>query len=175
MTGTRIEGTSTASDFRRLAETAAWGSEEQVTLPESGLAVIVRRPTKFYWALRRSSWPRPLREKIDAAGVGVKPQFSVEELLLLAAEDEQMLQEAFVEPKAQPEPGPAQFDPNWLPREDAEFILGYLRGQVLASGQDLEAFRRGQSAAVEGGRADGTALRKDSGRNAPATGCSVED
>jgi len=160
----------TAADIRRLAEAAAWAEAERIKLPKSGLAVILRRPTKFYWALRRSAWPRELREKLDLVGVGVKPELTAEETLLLLREDRQMLNEAFVDPKPSLDPGAAQFDPNWLPKEDAEFILKYLRGQVLANGQDLETFPGSQPGLAEGSGGDGTAVRENAQRDFIACG-----
>jgi len=155
-------GIASAADFRQLAESSAWAKPERVVLPKSGFAVIVRRPTKFYWALRRSGWQEELREKIDSIGMGLKPEFSNNDLLELAREDQRMLSEAFVEPKLSLHPGPDDIDPNWLPEEDAQFILKYLRGQVLASGQDLDAFRRGKPFNPEGSSADGAIVREDS-------------
>ena len=136
----KSNGIATANDFRKLAEDSAFEEPSRVVLPKSGLGVVLRRPTKFYWALRRSEWPRELREKLDLVGVGVRPELTADETLLLVREDQQMLNEAFVDPKPSLNPGLTQFDPNWLPKEDAEFILKYLRGQVLANGQDLDAF-----------------------------------
>jgi hypothetical protein len=161
----RSNNIATAADFRQLAEAAAWTDPERVQLPKSGLGVIVRRPTKFYWALRRSAWPRALREKLDLVAVGVRPELTAEETLLLVREDQQMLNEAFVDPKPSLDPGSMQFDPNWLPKEDAEFILKYLRGQVLANGQDLETFPGGQPGHPEGSGADGAFVRQDPERD----------
>jgi hypothetical protein len=158
----------TAADFRQLAEAAAWAEAERVRLPKSGLGVILRRPTKFYWALRRSAWPRELREKLDLIGVGVKPELTPEETLQLLREDRQMLNEAFVDPKPSLDPGSAQFDPNWLPKEDAEFILKYLRGQVLANGQDLEIFPGSQPGLAEGSGGDGAPIRENAQRDSIA-------
>jgi hypothetical protein len=163
-------GIATAADFRQLAEGAAWTNPERVQLPKSGLGVIVRRPTKFYWALRRSAWPRQLREKLDLVAVGVRPELTSEETLLLVREDQQMLNEAFVEPKPSLDPGSMQFDPNWLPKEDAEFILKYLRGQVLANGQDLETFPGGEPGHAEGSGANGALVRQDPERDVIARG-----
>jgi hypothetical protein len=167
---TKTNNIATAADFRQLAEAAAWTGPERVQLPKSGLGVIVRRPTKFYWALRRSAWPRELREKLDLVGIGVRPELTAEETLLLVREDQQMLNEAFVHPKPSLNPGPAQFDPNWLPKEDTEFILKYLRGQVLANGQDLETFPRSEPEHAEGSGADGALVREDPERDVVARG-----
>ena len=155
----------TAADFRKLAEAGAFEEPRRVVLPKSGYAVVLRRPTKFYWALRRSAWPRELREKLDLVAVGVRPELTAEETLLLVREDQQMLHEAFVDPKPSLAPGSMQFDPNWLPKEDAEFILRYLRGQVLANGQDLEAFRRSEQGHAEGSGADGALVCQDPKRD----------
>jgi hypothetical protein len=81
-----------------------------------------------------------------------------------------MLNEAFVDPKPSLNPGLTQFDPNWLPKEDAEFILKYLRGQVLANGQDLDAFPRGQQGHAEGSGADGAMVREDAERDVMSRG-----
>ena len=76
-----------------------------------------------------------------------------------------MRNEAFVDPKPSLNPGSMQFDPNWLPKEDAEFILKYLRGQVLANGQDLETFPPGEPGHPEGSGADGALVREDPQRD----------
>ena len=165
-------GVATAGDFRKLAEGSAFEEAACVILPKSGFGVILRRPTKFYWALRRSEWPRELREKLDLVGVGVKPELTADETLLLVREDQQMLNEAFVDPKPSLNPGLTQFDPNWLPKEDAEFILKYLRGQVLANGQDLDAFPRGEQGHPAGSGTDGALVRQDPERDViPRRGC----
>ena len=165
----------TAADFRKLAESGAWTDAERVQLPQSGLAVLLRRPTKFYWALRRSEWPRALREKLDLVGVGVRPDLTAEETLLLVREDQQMLHEAFVDPKPSLQPGLAQFDPQWLPKEDAEFILKYLRGQVLANGQDLDTFPGSEPQHAEGSGGDGALVRENPQRVVMPGGGSVAD
>jgi hypothetical protein len=163
---TRTNDIATAAEFRQLAEAASWTDPERVRLPKSGLGAILRRPTKFYWALRRSAWPRELREKLDLVGVGVRPELTAEETLLLVREDRQMLDEAFVNPKPSLAPGTTQFDPNWLPKEDTEFILKYLRGQVLANGQDLDTFPGSEPGHLEGSSGNGTLVRENSERDA---------
>jgi hypothetical protein len=167
---TSANNVATASDFRRLAEDSAFEEPSRVVLPKSGFGVVLRRPTKFYWALRRTGWPCELREKLDLVGVGVRPELTSDETLLLVREDQQMLKEAFVDPKPSLNPGPTQFDPNWLPKEDAEFILKYLRGQVLANGQDLEAFRPSEQGHPAGSGTDGARVREDAERDVMSSG-----
>ncbi|HXX23074.1 MAG TPA: hypothetical protein VEO19_07985 [Terriglobia bacterium] len=162
-----------AADFRKFAEDGAFEEPRRVVLPKSGYGVVLRRPTKFYWALRRSAWPRGLREKLDLVGVGVRPELTAEETLLLVREDRQMLNEAFVDPKPSLDPGSTQFDPNWLPKEDAEFILKYLRGQVLANGQNLETFSGGEPGHPEGSGGDGALVRQNAERDAIPSGGSL--
>jgi hypothetical protein len=163
----------TPADFRKFAEDSAFEEPRRLVLPKSSYGVILRRPTKFYWALRRSAWPRELREKLDLVGVGVRPELTAEETLLLVREDRQMLNEAFVDPKPSLDPGSTQFDPNWLPKEDAEFILKYLRGQVLANGQNLETFSGGEPGHPEGSGGDGALVRESSERDAIPSGGSL--
>jgi hypothetical protein len=170
---TKMNNIATAGQFRKFAEESAFEEPRRVVLPRSGYAVVLRRPTKFYWALRRSAWPRELREKLDLVGVGVRPELTPEEMLLLVREDRQMLEEAFVEPKPCLDPGSTQFDPNWLPKEDAEFILKYLRGQVLANGQDLESFPGSEPGHAARSGSHGSLVREDAERNVAPTGGSV--
>ena len=168
-----VNGIATAARFRQLAEDCAFEAPSRVVLPKSGLAVVLRRPTKFYWALRRTEWPRELREKLDLAGAGVRPELTAEEMVRLVREDQQMLHEAFVEPKPCLQPGALQFDPNWLAKEDGEFILKYLRGQVLANGQDLDTFRRNQQGPAEGSGAARAVVRQDPERDVIPCGSSL--
>jgi len=168
-------GVATGADFRALAEASAFEEQQRVVLPMSGYGVVLRRPTKFYWALRRSAWPRELREKLDLLGIGVRAELTIEEKLLLIREDRQMLNEAFVDPKPCLNPGSTQFDPDWLPKEDVEFILRYLRGQVLANGQDLETFSGGEPRHLEGSGGDGALVRENPQRVVMPGGGSVAD
>ena len=170
---TKANNVATASDFRKLAEKSAFEEPRRVVLPKSGYGVLLRRPTKFYWALRRSAWPRELREKLDLVTVGVRPELTAEETLLLVREDQQMLNEAFVDPKPCLDPGSKQFDPNWLPKEDAEFILKYLRGQVLANGQDLETFPGREPGHPERSGANGALVRENPERDVIPRGSSL--
>ena len=73
---TTMTDIATAADFRKLAEEGAFEEPRRVVLPKSGYGVVLRRPTKFYWALRRTEWPRELREKLDLVGVGVRPELT---------------------------------------------------------------------------------------------------
>jgi hypothetical protein len=164
---TKGNGIATAVDFRQLAEASGWTEPEKVVLPKSGLVIVLRRPTKFYWALHRTAWPAALRDKLDSAAVGLQPDLTSEEKLLLIREDQRMFHEAFVNPVVSLEPGAAQFDPSWLPREDVEFILNYLRGQVLASGQDLEQFPGSEPEAPGGSSSTGPDVQPVSVRSDP--------
>lgn len=167
----KANGLGTAADFRQLAESAAWTEPERVQLAKSGVAVLLRRPTKFFWALRRAGWPELLREKMEAIAGGEKVELTREEILLLVNEDRKMLEQAFVSPAVSLAPGPEQFDAAFLHEEDLEFVLKHLRGQVLAGGQDLETFPGGEQGVADGGGAIGTDLRPAASGNAePVSG-----
>ena len=159
-------GIAKPEDFRNFAEASAWAEGERIMLPKSGLAVRVRRPTIMYFKLRRTSWPGELIAKLEEASAGAKLEYTAEERLFVIREDQRMLELAFVEPKLALHPGPDQFDPNWLPQEDALYILRYLRGEVLADGTDLESFRRGQSGLPADGGGVGGDVRADAGGDA---------
>jgi len=160
-------GIASAAEFRQLAEAQAWTEPERIVLPKSGLAVRLRRPTMMYFRLRRSRWPQELIEKLEARAVDATAgEFTPEERLLMIREDKAMIEQAFVEPKLALNPGPDEFDPNWLPAEDSAFILRYLVGEVLSDGTDLESFRRGQPGLAAVGSGDGGAVQPDPGGDA---------
>jgi hypothetical protein len=137
-------GLATAADFRQMAEASSWGPPERLPLPKSGRTVLIRRPTKHYWALRRAGWPPQLRDKMQAIAEGAKLKLDREESLRLVKEDHEMRVLAFVQPPVCLTPGDDLFVPEFLPDEDAEVVDAFLRGQVLANGQDLEGFPRGE-------------------------------
>jgi hypothetical protein len=157
---TKPNGVATASDFRALAEAKAWTDPENLTLPVWKKTIKVRRPTRFYWALRRTTWPSELRFKLDMAAAGQKPEYTKEEQYLLITEDRDMVREAFVDPKPSFEPGENQFDPYWLDPRDTDFIIRYLGGQVTSSGVDLEGFPGSEREPATDGGGHGTAVRK---------------
>jgi hypothetical protein len=146
MSDEKNNGIATAADVKAYAESQSWSEPERVALPHSGLVVLLRKPTKFYEALRRANWPEELRAKVDAADSQEELAESLtrEETNRILADRPKMLTEAFVQPKVSFEPGSLQFHWSFFPQADQEFILRYLRGQVSANGQDLQAFRDGQ-------------------------------
>jgi hypothetical protein len=121
-------------DFRKAAEAQAWEEPRVITLPVSKARVKVRRPTGFYWKLRRTTWPRDLVEKVDAQVVNVQPVFTEDETRLLLAEQLHMVHEALIEPKVCLQPGERQFDTDWLDRRDGQFLTAYLQGYVNEDG-----------------------------------------
>ena len=145
----------TAEDVRAYAESQSWGAPEAVPLPHSGLVVLLRKPTRFYDALRRANWPEELRAKVDAADSSeeLAGQLTPEEVEIILADRREKITRAFVKPQVSLKPDCNQFHWDFFPDEDKEFILKYLRGQVDASGVDLEAFRKGQPGVVGGGGA----------------------
>jgi hypothetical protein len=129
---------SAAQELRRQAESRQWEEPHTVTLPGSGVRVTVRRPTRFYWKLRRTTWSRELVAKLDLQTQGVEPAFTADETALLMREHMQMVAEAFIEPCVSLEPGEQQFDTDWLDNPDADFLNGYLRGVLDGGGNPVQ-------------------------------------
>jgi len=121
---------SKAAFFRKYAE-----ETRPVVLPVSKACVVVRRPTRFYWVLRRTLWPRDLIDKLDAQIQGVEPKLTGDEIRLLTSEQTRMVHEAFVEPKVCLDEIEGQFDTDWLDAGDGAFLVSYLRGVVDENGR----------------------------------------
>jgi hypothetical protein len=167
------DGIATPADFKKLAEAAAWTEPERVELPESKLTIVIRRPTRYYWALRRAEWPAELREKVDiltSKGEFNVTQLEIPEIEFMLRQHARMIEEAFVSPKCSLKPGPDQFDPDWMKPEDSQFLVRYIGGQVLPNGQDLEEFHRGKQGELAGGGSDGETLRRPPDETSPTDG-----
>lgn len=151
---TTEDSIATAADFRALAETRAtqeFEPPQRVVLQSSGLAVMLRRPTTAYFALRGL----PLPQSVAAAsaqerGAGFTPATGE-----FASRMVDLLKLAFVSPRLALEPGPDEISPNWIDQQDMIFLFKYLVGEVLWGGQDLRTFR--------GEREPGAAACEDGG------------
>jgi hypothetical protein len=137
--------TATAEDFRRAAE--ARRAEEQlperVVLPNSGYAVVLRRPTPM-WFLFHGHLPMSLAARqSDAAGTIQ----SAEEFIEFSKWMVELLGEVFVAPKLSLNPGADEISPEWLGEEDVNFIIRWAVGEVTADAtsasgsRDLARFR----------------------------------
>jgi hypothetical protein len=134
-------GIATPDDFRKAAEAT---SPERVVLPKSGLAVLLRRPTTFgTWLLDQQ----------------IEELRNAEKFLELRDLMRDSVEKAFVQPKLSINPGPNEIHPSWLPQEDQDFILRWVRGWIAPDGTDLvEKFFRprslGASASAAGASPD---------------------
>ena len=136
---------STPGEIRALAVANSWTAAERVVLPKSGFALFLRKPTRWYWSLRRAEWPAEMRERLDASAEnGSDDQLTKEDIRFWLQEEDQMAIQAFVEPKASANPDFNSIDPRWLPDEDRVFIRQYLGGQVSADGTHLATFSGGE-------------------------------
>jgi hypothetical protein len=156
----------TPEQVRAYAESQSWSEPERVPLPHSGLVVLLRKPTKFYDALRRANWPEKLRAKVDAAETSeeLEERLTPQDTERILADRPKLLTGAFVQPKVSFEPGSLQFHWSFFPDDDQAYILMYLRGEIDANGVDLAAFRKSQSSPTGNGSADGQQVP---GKDAP--------
>jgi hypothetical protein len=158
---------STAAEIRALAEQNSWTAPERIVLPKSGFALFLRKPTRWYWSLRRAEWPADFRERLDlAAEIHSDEGLTKEDMQFWFREQDRMAVQAFVEPKASANPDFNSIDPRWLPDEDRVFIRQYLGGQVSASGTRLETFSGSERSVVADGGGAGEAVREVADRSA---------
>ncbi len=153
-------GIATAQEIRAYAESLQWSAPETVPLPKSGWNVVLRRPTKYYWMLRRTEWPADMIERFDAVGSGhAKEILTPGDVRTWLQAHNEMSMAAFVQPRASLKPGSDEIDIRWLPDEDRKFIGSFLGGQVDAHGVPLEAFRAGEQGSAETGGNNGDAVQ----------------
>jgi hypothetical protein len=167
-------GIATASQIKEAAQGWQWCEPETVTLPKSGFKLIMRRPTRIFFALRNARRSEEYRQKLEMASAG-RTGFALTpyELQLWNFEQDRLTWDAIVAPKPSLTPDANQFDPRWLPDEDIEFIRDYLRGRVLADGNRPEEFRGAESRPAADGGGDGTNIRTAANGDSGAAGSGV--
>ncbi len=131
-------GAATAEDFRKRSEET--NPPVRVVLPKSGLAVLLRPPN----ALRALLIGHELSkiQSLDDATVEEKKRFT--ELLVTAVKD------VLVEPRLSLTPGVSEISPNWLPEEDAQFLINWGLG-LPATSRDAQQFPGKSGPGVEAG------------------------
>jgi hypothetical protein len=149
----------TPKDFREAAEASAFGPEERVVLPASGLPVILRRPRARAFVLGRASLPQSLAARLAAPDEPSAPD--PEKVAAAIAFWHWMFERIFVRPRLSLHPTPAEIHPDWILPEDQEFLLRWAVGEVGSDGADLAAFRPGASRGPSDLRVDGETLRRD--------------
>ncbi len=139
----------TANDFRQVAEArkAETQTPERVVLPKSGLGVMLRRPTP-YWFLFRGRLPMSLAAKQSTPADGGGAIQTAEEFIEFSKWIVELLCEVFVEPKLSMAPGTNEISPEWLAEEDVNFIIRWAVGEVTPDGRgDLAEFRGARATA----------------------------
>jgi hypothetical protein len=147
-----------ASDFRKLAEAEAYEEPQRIVLPKSGFAMMVRRPRPLAYTLLGVALPQTLAAKIAQAEPDAQVCLTRQEGLALIQREAELLQNCVVSPRLSLNPGLDEVHPNWLPGDDQRFIYRYLRGEVDASGADLDRFPRAAGATVPAGENGGDVL-----------------
>jgi hypothetical protein len=131
-------GVASPEDFQSAA--LARGTPERLTLPKSGLKVVLRRPNPM-WFLFHGLLPASLAARVEGGRARIE---SVEDLRTLAGWMVPLLSEVFVEPRLTLDPGPGSISPDLLDLEDATFVIRWAVGEVAAdAGGDLASFRDG--------------------------------
>jgi len=164
MDGAKPNGVATAQDFRNLAEESAFEPPERVVLPKSGLAVMLRRPRPIAFTLLGQGLPASLTLRNPPAslvpgplsvakdqGQGTKDVLQPEQAISLTPDDiaalskfwVEIFKRMFVMPRLSLTPAPDEIHPDWLPTEDAAFLIRWAVGEVASDGSDLGRFRRG--------------------------------
>src|ERR1700722_1352416 len=146
-------GVASVQDFQSAAH--ARGTPERLTLPKSGLKVVLRRPNPM-WFLFHGLLPASLAARVEGEQARIE---SVEDLRALADWMVPLLAEVFVEPRLTLEPGPGSISPDLLDLEDATFVIRWAVGGVASeAGGDLAAFRDGRTPAAPGASGRDVAL-----------------
>jgi len=139
----RPNGIASAEDFRQAFETRQ--EAVRIRLPKSGLAVLLRPPNALRVLL--------ISERLEVAGgpESASPDDRRQYVDLMA----RLVRDIMVAPKLSLVPQAGEVDPNWLPKEDAEFLLKWALGAVTDEGEDIsEFFRAGSEPAGRGGAAE---------------------
>jgi hypothetical protein len=151
-----------AEDIRKAAQArrAEVQAPERVVLPESGYAVVLRRPTPM-WFLFHGYLPMSLaaRQQAGAGDTEVRGTIqTAEEFVEFSKWIVDLLSEVFVGPKLSLNPGDGEISPEWLTEEDVNFIIRWAVGEVTAEGsgasgvRDLAEFRGKKAGVVAASR-----------------------
>jgi len=157
-------GIASAEDFRQAFETRQ--EAVRIRLPKSGFAVLLRPPNALRVLL--------ISERLEVAGSpeSASPNDRRQYVELMT----RLVRDIMVAPKLSLAPRAGEVDPNWLPKEDAEFLLKWALGAVTDEGENISEFFRagsgtpGRSGAAEAGEAGGdvalpaVGTRRDTGR-----------
>jgi hypothetical protein len=133
------------ADFRRRFEIDS--EEVRLVLPKSGLPVLARRLAPMRVLLTA--------EAFDRVGPTSDTPNMVEYAHLVIS----TIQEILLKPRLALNPSPEEIDPNWVPKEDSDFLFRWGMGLVSADGTDLAQAFRDKGASVPAPGANGGGLR----------------
>ncbi len=134
------------ADFRnRIKDEDCYEAPEYVIFPKCGLEVLLRRPRPLAYTLLGAPLPGIASED-EAAPEESAPQDDAEkraEIVQAANFAALLWQKVFVQPKLSLSPGFDAIHPDWIPKEDQEFVWRWIRGEVNNSGDSLSTFPGG--------------------------------
>ncbi len=134
-------GAAKPEDFKKRAEEC--NPPERVVLPKSGLAVLLRRPNALKALLISNELGKI--PALDDATVEERQQFIA---LLMDS-----VNSVLVSPRLSLLPGRGEIDPNWLPEEDAQFLINW--GLGVPRTRDTQRFPGGSGVGAQGGAGGG--------------------
>jgi hypothetical protein len=138
-------GIATAADFQKQFELQA--DLVRLVLPQSGLPVLARRLTPMRVLLTA--------EAFDRLGPASDSPSKVEYARLVTS----TIREILIKPRLALNPSLEEIDPNWVPKEDSDFLFRWGMGLVSADGTDLAQAFRDARACVPAPGANGGGLR----------------
>jgi hypothetical protein len=129
----------TPADFRnRIKTDDCYEAPEYVTLPKSGLEVLLRRPKPLAYTLLGAPLPGISEDGAETVNpLEAQTRMSAEETAYVAGWLAKLWGNVFVQPKLSLRPGPDAIHPDWIPEEDQKFIWKFIRGEVKSSGETL--------------------------------------
>jgi hypothetical protein len=144
-----------AADFRGLIrDEEAFEPATYVTLPKSGLEVLLRRPRPIAYTLLGVPLPaittfEPKNKEAlppafqPPAEIGPPNTENSEERANVARWTGALWGKVFVHPKLSMNPGADEIHPSWIPKEDKDFVWRWINGEEEYSGASLSTFPDG--------------------------------
>jgi hypothetical protein len=159
----KANGIATARQIRDAAEAQRFEKPEEVTLPESGFKILVRKPRPGAYLLLGGPLPQSIATKLASLGNNGNQlaQMSPEDTHLLSLRFLRVLCASVIKPKFSLEPTDDEVHPDFLSPNDQTFLIRYIGGQIGPDGSDLESFRDGAERGPSVARPDGGDVRPE--------------
>ncbi len=138
-------GLATARDFENLPENQErFGPPERITLP-SGLTVLLRRPRRAYWGVKRCRFPAslsfPQRTVSDWGAVELTEKDKAD----IASFWTEVWIDVFVSPRVSLNPAKSEIHPGQIPDRDVAFLYGWAGAQIPEERVHLAVIRDDES------------------------------